>query len=143
MIALVLAGVLAALSPPQTSAPTPYEMGRAAFTAGMCASLGWDTSREQVVAFAEAYDLRFPTDDPSARQTEITRGITDARHEVEALTASWRETGDVATFKANLAQRCDALTRQIPELLARSPDTQTAFDAAIQQIVGEQRTQSH
>lgn len=116
--------------------PTPYEMGRASFFVGACSSLGWDGSRERAVAYAEAYDARHPTDDMNARQTEIMQGIQAARADFDLVVAAFRETADVPAFKEAIAQRCDAVVRDIPGMLGRTDSTKADFDAAVADLVG-------
>ena len=130
----MIAAVLVAFAPGD---PTPFEMGRASVFAGMCMMIGWETSQDRVVAFAQAYDARNPTDDMDARQAEIMRGIEDARVGLEAVKADLAATGDVAAFRQALSSRCDGVVRDIPEILSRTDATQAAFDAAIAQIVSQ------
>ena len=130
MIALAVAALLAV-----QAEPTPHQMGRASFFAGMCATIGWDTSRERVIAAANAYDARNPTNDMPGRQAEITQGIQAAQADINAVIGALRATNDVPAFKAAVAERCDSVVRDTPEMLSRTDGTQAAFDAAIANII--------
>lgn len=130
---IVLAAAAALLT--AQADPTPYQMGRASFFAGMCATIGWDTSRERVVAAANAYDARNPTSDMAGRQAEITRGIQDAQADINGVIGALRASNDVPAFKVALADRCDSVVRDVPEMLSRTEGTQAAFDTAIADLI--------
>ena len=131
MIVLAAAGVLLAVQ----AEPAPAQMGRASFLAGMCATLGWETSRERVIAAGAAYDVRNPTADPAGRQAEIVQGIQAAQGDINAVIGAFRADNDVPAFKAAIAERCDSVVRDVPDMLNRTDGTQAAFDAAIANIV--------
>jgi len=65
----------------------------------MCTTLGWDTTQERVVAYAEAYEARNPAAGTAEGQAEMARGIQDAQTDMQGLIAAFQATGDVAVFK--------------------------------------------
>ena len=134
MIDLLAAAALLTAAPAE---PTPYELGRASFFTGLCMSLGWDGTRERAVAYAEAYDVRNPTDDMEGRQAEMMRGIEDAQTEVDGFIAAFHATVDVTAFKAAITSRCDAVVRDFPAILGRTDGTEAAFDAFMADVVNK------
>jgi hypothetical protein len=128
---MIVLSMAAALLATAQAEPTPLQMGRAAFLAGTCATLGWESSRQRVAAAGEAYDVRHPPADPAVRQAEILEGIQAARADMRLIVDAFRSTGDVAAFKEAVASRCDSVARDMPGMLNRTEGTQAAFDAAI------------
>ncbi|HYC75890.1 hypothetical protein [Brevundimonas sp.] len=132
MIGLLLAAALVLpAAPPE---PSARELGRSSVYAGFCAELGWETSRERVIAAGDAYAARHPEREETELAAEITLGIGDGQTEIGALIESFHATADVIALKQAIETRCDAVVRDVPEFLSRSAGTAASFDAAIAEI---------
>jgi len=133
VIALLAAAALAAV--PQ-SGPTAQQMGRASVYAGMCSTLGWVSSQEQVVAQAQAYLDSHPEQTDAEVQVLMNEGIEQARTEIDGMLAAYRASHDGNAMKATLRRECDGIVRDLPAFLSRSAETDTQFEARMAEVLG-------
>jgi hypothetical protein len=135
IVLLFSAALAAAPAQTQTGAGlTPREMGRASVIAGMCSTIGWESSRERAMALGQAYVVENGLDD-AATAAEVEVGVQEAAAEVEAVVQALDQTGDVEAFKTALRTRCDETARRLPALMNRTEQTDAVFDARIIELL--------
>jgi len=133
VIALLTAAVLGFAPQADYSAS---DMGRASIYAGMCSTIGWVSSQEQVVAQAEGYMAAHPNQAETEVQAQMMTGIDAAKAEIDAAITAYRSNRDGAAFKAFLRGKCDGVARDMPAFLARGADTDQQFDAKMAEVLG-------
>lgn len=133
MIALFAAALIAAPAPQADY--TPAQMGHASIYAGMCSTIGWVSSQEQVVAQAEAYLTHHPDKSETEVQAEMMTGINAAKAEIDAAVAAYRSNRDGVVFKAFLTGKCNGVARDMPAFLSRAADTDQRFEAKMTELL--------
>ena len=134
MIALLAAATLIAAPAPQDTI-TPADMGRASTYAGMCSTLGWVSSREQVIAAAESYLTRNPGRSDAEVEAAMLPGTEAAKAEIQAAIAAYQSSRDGMTFKTFLRTQCDGVVRDMPGFLGRATDTDQRFEARMAEVL--------
>ena len=133
MIALLAAVALHAAPAQAVSELTPAEIGRASVFAGMCSTLGWESSRERAMALAESYVAGTWVDDPAtaaAINEAVQQATAEVRGSIEALQAG----GDFADFRTGMRQRCEDTARRLPALMNATPETDALFEAKMAEL---------
>lgn len=136
MIGIVAAAALTAFTapPPVPAEVTARDIGRLSFYAGVCSSIGWESSQERAIAAAEAWEQAHPGTDETENVAQIELGVADARAEVAAQVATFRSDRNSTAFAEALKTRCDGAARDFPQLINRTAETEATFQAAIAQI---------
>lgn len=112
---------------------TPTELGRASVFAGMCSTLGWESSRERAMALAETYVAETGTDD-AATAAAIDAAVQQATAEVRSSLEAVQRGGDFTAFKAGMRQRCDETARRLPALMNATAETDGVFEARMAEL---------
>ena len=133
MIALFAALALTAAPVQAVSELTPAELGRASVFAGMCSTIGWESSRERAVALAETYVAETGVDD-AATAAAIDVGVQEATAEIRGAIQSLQQGGDFAAFKSGMRRRCDETARRLPALMNATPETDALFEAKMAEL---------
>ena len=134
MIGLLAAAALAVSSGYQADV-TARDIGRLSFFAGVCSTLGWESSYDRAVAGAEAWKQAHPGTIEADNVAQIELGIADARGELDALVLALRSDQNATAFASTLKTRCDDAARDFPEVVNRAADTDSKFTAAMTRIV--------
>ncbi|RZJ45838.1 MAG: hypothetical protein EON87_06525 [Brevundimonas sp.] len=135
MIALLAAAAVAVTPAAQTDY-TAEDMGRASIFAGMCSTIGWVSSRDQVLGQAQAYATRHPDQSDQQIAAAMTVGTDAAKAEIEAAIAAFRADRDGAPLKAYLRRMCDQVATDMPAFLSRQADTDQRFEARMTEVLG-------
>ncbi|WP_420470478.1 hypothetical protein [Brevundimonas sp. FT23042] len=134
MIALL--ATVALVAAPQ-SGPTARQMGHASVYAGLCSSLGWVSSQDQIVAQAQIYLDGHPEQTDAQVEVLISGGVEAANAEIEGMLAAFRASRDAAALKTSLREACNATARDLPSFLARAADTDAQFEVRIAKLLGD------
>ena len=130
MIALLVAAALGVSPAQAVSELTPAQLGRASVYAGMCSTIGWESSRELAVALAETYVAETGADD-AVTAAAIDVEVEEATAEIRGLVEVLGETGDLESFKTAVRGLCEQTARRLPALINATSETDARFDAAM------------
>ena len=109
---------------------TPAQLGQASVYAGMCSTIGWESSRERAVALAETYVAETGVDD-EITAAAIDVGVEEATAEIRRLVKALGETRDLETFKTGVRGLCEQTARRLPALMNATSETDTVFETAM------------
>jgi hypothetical protein len=130
---LVAAGfLLAALTVHPAQAETSAAaVGRASSLAGLCSTLGWESSLERARAAGEAVQRAHPELSGTETAAAMDAGVVAAQADVDALIEAYRRDKNAAALREALKSRCDGVARDFPAIMNRAPDTDARFERAL------------
>jgi len=113
---------------------TPGQFGRDVGDMGACEAFGWSHDMPAMRALAEEMSTQ-PGQSPQDFRAVVADALSRRHAEFEAELTAIATQEQARAYLRNLADRCDALTRDYPGILMRTGDTQSTLDTLSARVI--------